>query len=188
MMTLDAIQHMLKAAGEVTKRERFVLVGSAAVIAWEAGVPPTMTLTSEIDIYALDTDDPEAVSFEIDSILGHGSPFHATHGYHVDGVGPRTARLPNDWQARSRLYQTERTGEVTAVVPEPNDIAASKLVRCSEKDLDFILEGLAHGIFDLGTVIERARTIDISDLDQGAMADKIAILLGRLSASQEPIP
>lgn len=60
------------------------------------------------------------------------------------------------------------------------DIAVSKLVRCSDKDLNFLVAGLRHGIFNRSTVIDRARSLDIADLGQGTMDDKIKILLGRL--------
>ncbi|MDO8295346.1 MAG: hypothetical protein Q7T19_02790 [Caulobacter sp.] len=169
---------MLRAAGDLTGQSQFVLVGSAAVIAWAPDLPEVMAMTSEIDIFGT-SDDPEGTAFEIDSVLGQGSMFHDTHGYFVDGVSPDTARLPTGWRDRARSIQTT-TGDVTALVPEPDDIAASKLVRCSDKDLNFLVAGFRHGIFDRKVVIERARSLDIADLRQGTMDDKIRILLGRL--------
>lgn len=172
------IDHMLRAAGDLTGQTQFVLVGSAAVIAWAPELPEVMAMTSEIDIFGTN-DNPEEIAFEIDSVLGQGSMFHDTHGYFVDGVSPDTARLPLGWRDRARSIQTT-TGNVTALVPEPDDIAVSKLVRCSEKDLIFLVAGLRHGIFNRSIVIERARSLDITDLGQGTMDDKINILLGRL--------
>lgn len=178
MIRRPDIDHMLRAAGDLTGQTRFVLVGSAAVVAWAPDVPAVMAMTSEIDIFGLN-DDPEETAFEIDSALGQGSLFHDTHGYFVDGVSPDTARLPNGWRERARPIQTT-TGNVTALVPEPDDIAVSKLVRCSDKDLTFLVAGFRHGIFNRSTVIDRARSLDIADLGPGTMDDKIKILLGRL--------
>lgn len=178
MIARPHIDHMLRAAGELTGQSQFVLVGSAAVIAWAPELPQVMAMTSEIDIFGTGAD-PEETAFEIDSVLGQGSMFHDTHGYFVDGVSPDTARLPRGWRDRARTIETT-TGNVTAIVPEPNDIAVSKLVRCSDKDLIFLVAGFRHGIFDRDTVLERARSLDITDLGQGKMGDKIEILLGRL--------
>lgn len=178
MIRRPDIDHMLRAAGDLTGQSQFVLVGSAAVIAWAPELPQIMAMTSEIDIFGT-TDDPEETAFEIDSVLGQGSLFHETHGYFVDGVSPDTARLPPGWRERARSIRTT-TGNVTALVPEPNDIAVSKLVRCSDKDLNFLVAGFRHGIFDRNIVIDRARSLDIADLRQGTIDDKIKILLGRL--------
>lgn len=172
------IDHMLRAAGDLTGQTQFVLVGSAAVIAWAPDLPEVMAMTSEIDIFGTN-DDPEEIAFELDSVLGQGSMFHDTHGYFVDGVSPGTARLPQGWRQRARVLQTS-TGDVSALVPEPDDIAVSKLVRCSDKDLLFLVAGIRHGVFNRSIVIERARALDIADLGQGTMDDKIKILLGRL--------
>ena len=56
-MLRQSIDHILRAAAEVTKNKGFVLVGSAALIARTKHVPLDMMYTPEIDIYALDADD-----------------------------------------------------------------------------------------------------------------------------------
>lgn len=182
-MRREAISHLLRAAGEVTGETRFVLVGSAAVIAWFADVPDDMSMTSEIDIYAFDAPDPEEVSFELEAFLGQQTAFHKTYGYFVDGVGPETARLPEGWRDRSQLYGGADTNGVTAIVPHPDDIAVAKLARCGERDLQFIVDGLAARLMDLETIVERARDLRIEDLQQGGMDEKIAILLGRIASA-----
>lgn len=178
MMTPFAIDRMLMAAGEVAGESKFVLVGSAAVIAWRPDVPVTMAMSVEIDIFGLSRD-PDEVEVILESNLGQGSSFHATHGRYIDAVSPNTARLPDGWRDRA-LTLTTTNRKVTALVPEPNDIAVSKLVRCLPRDLDFIVTGIAHGVFNLDAIVDRGLSLDISDLGQGAMAEKIEILLGRL--------
>lgn len=72
MIRRSDIDHMLRAAGDLTGQSQFVLVGSAAVIAWAPDLPEVMAMTSEIDIFGT-SDDPEGTAFEIDSVLGQGS-------------------------------------------------------------------------------------------------------------------
>lgn len=93
MISRPDIDHMLRAAGDLTGQSQFVLVGSAAVIAWAPDVPAVMAMTSEIDIFGTN-DDPEEIAFELDSVLGQGSMFHDTHGYFVDGVAPTPPAFP----------------------------------------------------------------------------------------------
>ncbi len=181
-MRRAAIDHMLRAAGDLTGEKRFVLVGSAALVAWFTHVPEGMAMTAEIDIFAVDATDPDEVSFELEGVLGQQTAFHQTHGYFVDGVGPETARLPEDWRDRSITYGGPSTNGVVAIIPAPDDIAVAKLVRCSERDIRFIADGVAAGLIDIDTVVARAETLRIEDLQQGKMSDKIAILLGGIKS------
>jgi hypothetical protein len=62
IMRKKSIDHILRAAAAVTKQQKFVLVGSAAVIARAKNVPLGMMFTPEIDIYAPEADDIEFAS------------------------------------------------------------------------------------------------------------------------------
>jgi hypothetical protein len=181
-MRRQAIEHMLRAAGEATGQKRFVLVGSAAVTIWFDTVPSGMAMTPEADLFAPDADDPEQISFELDTILGQMSAFHDAHGYFVDGVSPNTARLPADWRDRAIEYANPNTNGVVAIIPAPEDIAVAKLVRCDDRDLDFIVAGVRHGLLDMTLVETRATGLQIDDLEQGSMQEKLAILRGRLAS------
>ncbi|MEJ0077977.1 MAG: hypothetical protein WDO17_21575 [Alphaproteobacteria bacterium] len=97
IMRRKSIDHILRAAAEVTSNKRFVLVGSAALIARAKHVPLNMMYTPEIDIYAPDADDVGLASELIDGNIGQGSQFHSQFGYYGDGVSPGTAKMPTDW-------------------------------------------------------------------------------------------
>jgi hypothetical protein len=101
MMRRDKVDHVLRAAGDVTGQSRFVLIGSAAIVAWRAIVPPEMAMSRDIDLFALDAADPEGVADQLVGSLGQASQFGATYGYCCDGVGPETAILPSDWESSS---------------------------------------------------------------------------------------
>jgi hypothetical protein len=150
MMEVNKVDHILRAAGAATGRTRFVLVGSAAIFAWETIVPPDMAMTREVDLFAYDVDPAtaESIAFEIDGSLGQASQFDQTYGYYCDGVGPDTAILPTDWEVRAKEYASPTTGGVTAVVPHPDDIALAKLCAGREKDNVWLRAAIQGGIVD----------------------------------------
>ncbi len=143
MMGRDKVDHILRAAGALTHRNRFVLIGAAAIFAWREIVPPELSLTRDVDLFALDVPDDEADSIadELDGSLGQASQFDDTFGYYCDGVGPETAILPTDWRDRAKEYASPNTGGVTAVVPHPDDIGLAKLCAGRPKDIDWLRGG-----------------------------------------------
>lgn len=155
-MTRDELDHVLRAAGDLTGHRRFVLVGSTAMFAWHESVPAVMSLSREADLFAFGVPDEEVerISDDLENI-GQLSPFDETHGYDVDGVGPHTAVLPEDWRVRSKVYASPATGGVTAIVPHPEDIALSKLCAGRDKDLEWVGAAHASGLIDLDVVAAR---------------------------------
>jgi hypothetical protein len=161
MMEANKVDRLLRAAGAATGQARFVLVGSATIFAWEDMVPSDMSQTREIDLFAYDVDreTAENISAEIDGALGHSSQFDETYGYYCDGVGPDTAILPIDWEARSMLYSSPATNGVTAIVPHPNDIAVAKLCAGREKDMIWLRAAVRSAIIDPAAMREVFRRL-----------------------------
>jgi hypothetical protein len=141
VMRKRSIDHILRAAAAVTNQQRFVLVGSAAVIARAKNVPLGMMFTPEIDIYAPEATDIELASELIDGNIGQGSQFHQRFGDYGDGVSPATAKMPSDWMDRSIEYLGAECPGVVAVVPEENDVALAKLAAWRDKDQSWLNEG-----------------------------------------------
>jgi len=154
---LKDLDHLLRAAGDVTGHARFVLVGSNAILAWSQAVPEAMAISREADLFASDVsvEEAERLSDLLENI-GQLSEFDETHGYYADGVSPDTAVLPLDWRTRSKVYSSPSTNGVVAVVPHPDDIALSKLCRGEEKDLDWVDAAHAAGLIDLDQMVARA--------------------------------
>lgn len=155
IMRKKSIDHILRAAAAVTKQHRFVLVGSAAVIARAKNIPLDMMFTPEIDIYAPEADDTEFASELIDGNIGQGSQFHERFGYYGDGVSPATAKMPSDWKDRSIEYLGAECPGVVAVVPEENDVALAKLAAWRDKDQIWLNEGIRSGILSLERMASR---------------------------------
>ncbi|QCI67582.1 DUF6036 family nucleotidyltransferase [Phreatobacter stygius] len=167
IMRRSRIDHLLRAAADVTGQRRFVLIGSGAVIARSQNLPGNMMATPEIDIYAADAEDVEAMSEQIDGSIGQNSAFHNEYGYYGDGVSPETAKMPRDWQDRAIEYHGPDCPGVIAIVPEENDIALAKLVAWREKDQVWLIHGLNAGILHLQTMADRLNQLPDTDPDRG---------------------
>lgn len=155
-MTREDLDHLLRAAGDLTGHKRFVLIGSNAIFAWYKDVPPPMMVSREADIFASDVSDEEAERIaDLLENIGHLSTFDDTHGYYVDGVGPQTAVLPSDWRVRSKTYHSPATNGVVAIAPHPEDLAAAKLYAGREKDLEWVRAAYSAGFIDLERVAHR---------------------------------
>ncbi len=130
------------------KARTVVVVGSQGILVGWPGAPVTMCMSPEIDAYpanaraweAAQDDDLAEASEEISVIFGEGSHFHTAHGFYIDGVDDRTARLPPSWPSRAVVREVRGHGAatVTVVAPGPEDLIVSKLARLADKDRDYI--------------------------------------------------
>lgn len=182
LMKREKVEHILRAAGVATGLNQFVVVGTAAIVAWREVVPPELAMSRDVDLFAYDVPNAEQVSDLLDGVLGQASNFDANFGYYCDGVGSESALMPDDWMTRSIRFSTPSTNGVVAIVPEPNDIAISKLHAWRPKDVDWLRAAVAAGILDIDVM--RSRLSAVSD----PRADKVA-LAGRLDVlDRPPIP
>jgi hypothetical protein len=170
MLNRDRVDHILRAAGAITGKSKFVLIGSAAIAAWRADIPEVMAMSRDVDLFAYDTPNAGEVADLLDGAIGQASPFDNEFGYYCDGVDELTAVLPTDWEERARTYSNDATKGVEALVPEPNDIALSKAVAWREKDVDWLRAAIVHRIIDVDVMCARivllpARAGDLSALE-----------------------
>ena len=156
LMKREKVEHILRAAGRVTGKKVFVLIGSAAIVAWREMIPPELAISRDVDLFAYDTPDVDEIADSLDGALGQASAFDQTFGYYCDGVGADTALLPTDWRDRALTFSTPNTEGVTALVPEPNDIALSKLFAWRPKDIDWLRVAVATRIIDPDTMRDRS--------------------------------
>jgi hypothetical protein len=153
-MKYDELAHVLRASAAISNETSFVLVGSQAVLLLLEQPPADLLVSTEIDLYpALH---PEKADL-IDGAIGANSTFHDTFGYHVDGISPETASLPNDWMSRAVLSYF---GDVTAICPDLHDLVVSKCAAGRDKDADFVRILLANGAVALITLLERITMLD----------------------------
>ena len=140
-MHRQQLEHIIRAAAGITGADKFVVIGSQAVLGQFPHAPEELLVSIEADVFSLR--DP-ADSDLIDGSIGEGSPFHQTFGYYAHGVSAETAVLPDGWRERLVPVQNQNTGGGAGLCLEVNDLAVSKLVAAREKDLVFVQGLLKH--------------------------------------------
>jgi hypothetical protein len=151
------LDHVVRAAAEISGDREIVVVGSQAILAYSGDVPPVMLRSMEADVYP--ANDPDRAEI-IEGAIGAGSIFAESFGYHADGVRPETAKLPRGWEARAIRF-TPANSQAVAICPAPDDLAVAKLVSGRERDLEWLRAGIGAGLFDVATVRERLNHADV---------------------------
>jgi len=88
-MRAEHLDHVVRAAADVTGCDEFVVVGSQAILGSREEPPEAMLYSLEADIYPLR--DPAAAE-RIDGAIGDGSQFHLAYGYYAHGDRDRRVR------------------------------------------------------------------------------------------------
>jgi hypothetical protein len=151
-MQRHQLEHIIRAAAGITGADRFVIVGSQAILGSFPQAPDELLVSIEADVFSLRNSEDSDL---IDGSIGEGSPFHQTFGYYAHGVAADTAVLPSGWKDRLVSFRNQNTGGGTGLCLEPHDLAVSKLVAGREKDLSFIGGLLRHRLVRLDTIRER---------------------------------
>lgn len=173
-----ALEHIIRAAADITGEAEFVVIGSAAVLAQFPNAPEIMLRSNEADIYPPNA--PEK-SWDIEGSLGSGSQFHETFGYFADGVGPETSRLPRGWRERAYVLRTPNTGGAKAICPEIHDLAASKALAGRDKDRDWVVAGVVAKLIDGRILKNRIDQIDVPRSSRQAALRRLQSWVGRSS-------
>lgn len=173
-MQRPQLEHLIRAAAEITNQYEFVVIGSQSLVGAIDAPPVECTLSMEADIYPLQA--PELADL-IDGSIGELSLFHDHFGYYAQGVSPQTAHLPDGWQSRLRRLQTPATNDRIAYCLDPVDLFVSKACAAREKDATFNQALLRAGIVSMNDALQRA-----SLLPDSAEAARAAAWIRRLSA------
>jgi hypothetical protein len=156
-MRRSDLEHVLRAAGAITGRQEWVVVGSQAILGAVPDAPAEITVSEEVDIYA---PGDESASDLVDGSIGERSPFHETFGYYAHGVGADTAVLPRHWRERAVIVRSPATSGVTGLCPDAPDLAISKLAAWREKDQEFVGALFRHGIVTRAHIEARLPELD----------------------------
>ncbi len=159
------LEHIIRAAAAITGADRFVVIGSQAVLGQFSDPPEKLLISIEADLFTLRSPTDAEL---IDGSIGEASPFHHAFGYYAHGVGEETATLPIGWKDRLIPIHNENTGGGTGLCLEVHDLAVSKLVAGREKDLSFVGGLLRHGLAKAELIRERLTntpvTVELHDL------------------------
>ncbi|MEA2917989.1 MAG: hypothetical protein QOJ15_10070 [Bradyrhizobium sp.] len=92
-MKKHQLDHILRAAGDITGQKQFVIVGSQALHGKYPNLADDIVKSAEVDLFA--PRQPDAT--ELLNEIGVDSPFHVTYGFYADPVDEGTAVLPKGW-------------------------------------------------------------------------------------------
>jgi hypothetical protein len=159
-MRRSELEHVIRAAAAITNENEIVIVGSQSLLGAVPQPSALLVESMEADVYPRQRPD---LADLIDGAMGEGSPFHDCFGYYAQGVGPQTAVLPVDWEARLIRIQNANTDLKVGLCLEPHDLAASKLAAGREKDWSFVTEMMARNIVQPDVLLQRVSSLPVSD-------------------------
>ena len=144
-MLSDELEHLLRAAKDITKETEFMVVGAAALLGTVRSPPRDLAMTIEADMYPAHR--PELAD-EINGSIGELSTFHDQFRVYAHGVGPETAVLPSGAESRLVRFTGPGANGAVALCLEVHDLAASKLVAARSKDVEFVKNLLKHRLLN----------------------------------------
>jgi len=163
------LEHVIRAAATIAGDTEIVVVGSQAILGRYPKAPPELLVSADVDVYP--RNHPERADL-IEGSIGELSPFHETYGYYAQGVGDRTAVLPEGWESRLVAVPTPAG---TGLCLEPHDLVISKYAAGREKDRDYVRTALRHRLVDRDTLLERLARTPIDEALRGRIASQIAV-------------
>lgn len=126
-------------------------------------------MSKEADIH---TPSDPATDTLTEGALGEGSKLHETCGYHADGVGPGTAKLPEGWEDRVIEISNENTRGARGKCLEIHDLAISRYYAGREKDLGFTRHLAEYGLTKPGSLEERLGGTPIEESERDRIGKK----------------
>ena len=182
-MNRTQLEHIIRAASQISGDTEIVVVGSQAIHAQSARLPPVAFLSAEADVYP--RNHPERAD-DIDAAIGELSPFHETHGYYAHGVSPETAILPAGWEQRLIRISNPNTGGATGLCIDVHDLALSKFAAGREQDRDFNQAVIRHGMVSRRKLTTLLRTMPVNDEMKGIIATRIKAAYAAVAPRRAP--
>ena len=171
-MNRAQLEHVIRAAATICRDPEIVVIGSQAILGRYPEAPAELLVSADAHVYP--RNHPERADL-IEGSIGELSPFHETYGYYAQGVGERTAVLPEGWEAR---LVSVPTAAGKGLCLEPHDLVISKWVAGREKDRDYVRAALRHRLVDRDTLLERLARTPIDETHRSRIASQIAAAAG----------
>lgn len=172
-MNRAQLEHVIRAAATIAGDTEIVVIGSQAILGRYPEAPTELLVSADVDLYP--RHHPERADL-IEGSIGELSPFHGTYGYYAQGVGERTAVLPEGWQERLIPVPTPAG---TGLCLEPHDLVVSKYVAGREKDRDYVRAALRHRLVEPRVLLERLASTAVEPTSRELIARQIEADAGR---------
>ena len=138
------LDHVLRAAGRITREKEFIIIGSQSLHGSYPDLPDALLQSAEVDLIAKG----DATRTEWLNAIGQDSEFHQQFGYYADPVEEGTATLPSGWEKRLIQLPPGDTEGVKGLCLEPHDLAIAKYIARREKDREFNRALARRGLLD----------------------------------------
>ena len=174
-MDREQFEHAIRAASAVLNEDELVVIGSQSILGVLENPPKELLESGEVDVYAArgSPDQHEAGADLLEGALGPGSLFEKTHRFCVDGVSPRTARLPGGWEQRVHAVRTEGTKGATAYCIDATDLAVAKMYAGRDKDLAYVRALVEHRIVRGKEFEERLGATEMEEEERRRIRDRM---------------
>jgi len=163
---------VIRAAAVIAGDAEIVVIGSQAILGRFPDAPAELLVSADADVYP--RNHPERADL-IEGSIGELSPFHETYGYYAQGVGERTAVLPDGWETRLVAVPTSAG---RGLCLEPHDLVVSKYVAGREKDREYVRAALRHRLVEPSVLLDRLARTPL----EPASRERIAVQIGADSA------
>lgn len=158
-MTLESLQHLLRAASALAEDRSFLVLGSASLLASFpelGGENAPLASTFDADLCPEPFD--ELTGTMLEQALGANQAYYRLYGYHADVLRDSIFEtLPDGW--RERLVAVP--GIATARALDPHDLAAVKLLVARSKDLSLLRNLLRSSFLAPETIRQRVHLLPI---------------------------
>jgi hypothetical protein len=176
-MNRKELEHIIRAAGEIVKVQKIIILGSQAVLAQfpdlsELIEPEDSELSlrvqnREILLRSIEADIVIPDSIEkteiVEGAIGELSSFHDTFGYYAQGVDLTTSKLPGGWENRLVEICNENTNGISGLCLEIHDLMISKLYAGRKKDIEFFKAAVNLDLLSRENLMERLHRTSMSD-------------------------
>lgn len=169
-MNRAELEHVIRAASAISGDDEIVVVGSQAILGQFPAAPAELCKSNEADVYPKNRPDMADL---IDGSIGELSPFHETFGYYAQGVGPDTAVAPAGWESRLIAVSNANTRGATGWCLEAHDLVLSKYVANRDKDREFAVAAIRHGLIDPDELRRRVGDLPVDDAVRARIRERI---------------
>lgn len=174
-MDREQFEHAIRAASAVLNEDELVVIGSQSIQGVLENPPKELLESREVDVYAArgSPDQHEAGADLLEGALGPGSLFEKTHRFCVDGVSPRTARLPGGMGTAGPCGENGRDQGGDRILHGRTDLAVAKMYAGRDKDLAYVRALVEHRIVRGKEFEERLGATEMGEEERRRIRDRM---------------
>jgi hypothetical protein len=164
------LDHVLRAAGRITREKEFIIIGSQSLHGSFPDLPDALLQSAEVDLIA----HGDETRTEWLNAIGQDSEFHQQFGYYADPVEEGTATLPSGWKTRLVELAPGDTEGVRGLCLEPHDLAIAKYVAGRDKDREFNRGLVRRGFLNREQLLDLLEQTPVSEAVRARIRADIA--------------